>query len=159
MLPSATGSEPWPVVPVDGVVVVGVIGDSVWVDVAAIGVVVAVGTTAGVLDSGELVTEKAPVVADEVLEGRDAGTTVPVWVDVLHRPWHTVEVELRVELPVTAGRPFTVVVVAPAWAVVPVVPEPVVVGVVGVAGVVAVVDVVVVLEVVVVPVVVGLVVV
>ncbi|HSC01842.1 MAG TPA: hypothetical protein VLC49_00940 [Solirubrobacteraceae bacterium] len=72
--------------------------------------------TAGVIASGELVTEKAPLAADDVLEGRDAGTTVPVWVDVLHRPWHSVEVEVKVERPVTAGRPFTNGVVPLVWA-------------------------------------------
>jgi hypothetical protein len=56
------------------------------------------------------------VVEDEVLDGSEVGTTVPVWVDVLHRPWHTGEVELRVELPVTAGRPFTLGVVVLVWA-------------------------------------------
>jgi len=62
-------------------------------------------------------TEKAPVVADEVPDGRDAGTTVPVWLEVHPRPWHTFEVELTLELPVTAGRPFTLGVVVLAWAV------------------------------------------
>jgi hypothetical protein len=105
------------VVPVDGVVVVGTIGDSVCVDVAAMGVAVGVGVTAGVLASGELVTENAPVVADELAFGSDAGTTVPVWVDVLQRPWHTVEVEPKVELPVTAaGLPFRLGVVVLVWA-------------------------------------------
>ncbi|HET6867229.1 MAG TPA: hypothetical protein VFH80_15015 [Solirubrobacteraceae bacterium] len=90
------------------------------------GVSVAVGTTAGVAESDPLVTEKALVVAGEAAPGRAAGTTVPVWVDVLHpRPWHAVELGLGVELLVTAGRPFTGVVVALGWAVV-VVPEPVV---------------------------------
>jgi hypothetical protein len=120
ILPSATVDGV--VVPVDGVVVgvtgVGAIGDRVSVDVAATGAD-RVGVTAGVLASGEVVTEKAPVVADELVDGRDAGTTGVVWVEVLHpRPWHTVELELKVEVPVTAGRPFTLGVVVLAWAVV-----------------------------------------
>jgi hypothetical protein len=99
---------------------VGATGDNVCVDVAAIGFVGAtgatVGVTAGVSESGLLVTEKAPVVADELAFGSAAGTTVPVWLEVQPRPWHTVEVELEVALPVTAGRPLTLGVVAAGWA-------------------------------------------
>ncbi|MGN6872059.1 MAG: hypothetical protein ACTHMY_27015 [Solirubrobacteraceae bacterium] len=73
---------------------------------------VTAGVTAGVAESGVLVTEKA-LVEGEVAPGRAAGTTVPVWVEELHRPWHSIEIELEVELPVTAGRPLPVVVVAP----------------------------------------------
>jgi hypothetical protein len=119
------------VVPLDGVLVEvpvpGATGDTVWVDAAMIGVWVAVGVTAGVSGSDPLENEKALAVVDDVLEGRDAGTTVPVWPEVHPLPWQTPEVELRVELPVTAGRPFTLLVVVLAWAVVVVVDGSVVV--------------------------------
>jgi hypothetical protein len=134
---SATVGE---VVPVAGVLVevpvVGATGDSVWVEAAMIGVWVTVGVTAGVSESDPLVTEKALAVVDDALEGSDAGTTVPVWPEVHPRPWQTPEVELRVELPVTAGRPFTLLVVVLAWAAAVVVVD----GSVVVVGLVVVVD-------------------
>jgi hypothetical protein len=100
-------------VPLDGVEVA--IGESVSVEVAATGVGITVGVTAGVPVSDELVTEKAPVVAAELAAGRADGTTVPVWLEVQPRPWHTFE--LGVETPVAAGTPFTLVVVVLVWAV------------------------------------------
>jgi hypothetical protein len=147
-----------------GITGVDVIGDKVPVEVAATGVGITGGVTAGVAESGEVVNEKAPLLADELLEGSAAGVTVRVWVEELHRPWHMGDGEPKDELPVTAGRPCRLGVVGlesvrlvlsdPGVGVVVV---PVVVVLVPV--VVVVVDGVVVEEVVVVPVVVGLVVV
>jgi hypothetical protein len=88
-----------------------VTGDSVPVDTALIGAVtVGVGVTAGVLGIDVADTER--MFEDELPEGSEAGTTVVVEVEVQSRPWHGVALEPEVEDPFTAGRPFTVGVVA-----------------------------------------------
>lgn len=75
----------------------------------AVGVIVGmiVGVTAGVagIDAGP--TEKDPEAAGEVLEGSEAGTTVPVSLEVQPRPWHTLLLDPEVEVPVVPGRPLT----------------------------------------------------
>jgi hypothetical protein len=100
------------VVPVVGAVVPleGTIG-SVPVEVAAIGVGVGVGTTAGVPGSDWFATEKALLIEDELTDGADVGWTV-VEVEVQPRPWQ----KLLPGMPVTAGRPFTPVTVVLVWA-------------------------------------------
>lgn len=97
---------------------VPVVGSEPVLETSLLGVVET--AASGVTDPSP--NEKLPVVDPELLEGSEAGTTPPPWVELVHRPWHSVVVGAGVEVSDWAGRPFSPGSVTSCPVAVPVVP-------------------------------------